>query len=395
MSASQRLRIMLVAGEASGDLHGGAVARKLWESAPAAEIYGMGGRRMQAAGVQTFFDPTRHSTIGFIEALAALPLMKKVLARLEKELDAHRPDVIVLIDFPGFNLRVAEIAKQKGIPVVFYFSPSAWAWGRKRAERVVATATMVASVFPFEAEFYREAGANVTYVGHPLLDIVKPTMEREEARKHLGMPRASRFVALMPGSRRREVGTLLPIMLLAARQIREEIPGTEFVLPLAPTITFHQIEPMVQQAELPIRVVAQQTYDALQVCDLAVIASGTATLEAACLGIPMVIAYKVSTLTYMIGKRLVKIPYIGLPNIVAGREVVPELLQEEASPERIAEEAVDIMMDTERAEEIREDLQEVVNKLGKPGVLERVAGLILGIARDNAASRMGNEAGTE
>ncbi|MCL4517132.1 MAG: lipid-A-disaccharide synthase, partial [Firmicutes bacterium] len=159
--------------------------------------------------------------------------------------------------------------------------------------------------------------------------------------------------------------------------------------------TFHEIEPMVQQAELPIRVVAQQTYDALQVCDMAVIASGTATLEAACLGIPMVIAYKVSPLTYMIGKRLVKIPHIGLPNIVAGREIVPELLQEEATPERIAEEAVDIMMDTERAEEIREDLREVVNKLGEPGVLERVAGLILGIARDNAASRMGNEAGTE
>ncbi|MGE5575824.1 MAG: lipid-A-disaccharide synthase [Syntrophothermus sp.] len=391
MSAAKRLKVMLVAGEASGDLHGSFVAKKIWEMEPSAEIYGMGGHRMRIAGVHLLFDPTRRSTIGFIEALAAVPLMKKILARMEKEFDLHRPDVIVLIDFPGFNMRVAEMAKQKGIPVVYYFSPSAWAWGRKRAEKVAATATMVVSVFPFEAQVYREAGANVTYVGHPLVDIVEPTMTREEARRFLAMPMARKLVALMPGSRRREVRLLLPGMLAAAKLIRKKVPGTEFVLPLAPTITYHEVEPLLKQSGVPVRAISQLTYDAMQACDMALIASGTATLEAACLGLPMVIVYKVSALTYRVGKLLVKIPYIGLPNIVAGRVVVPELLQDDATPERIAEEAEDILLEPGRADKVREALREVVSRLGEPGVLERVAGLILGIARDNDAPRAGNE----
>lgn len=373
-------KVMISVGEASGDLNGASVASAIRASEPDIRIIGMGGDMMRAAGVEIVYDITDLGVMGLVEVVRSLPKLLRLRAFLTDVMRREKPDVLVIIDYPGFNMRLAKIAKGLGIPVVSYISPSAWAWGRGRAREVAQTVARVAAILPFEADIYREAGANVTFVGHPLLDIVKPSLTKEAAYRHFGADPAKPIILLMPGSRRQEIDKLLPEMLAAAEKIDEKVPNCQFFLPVASTISREILQNIINCYNVPVTLTAGNTYDLMIIGDVAIAASGTATLETSLLGLPTVIIYKMARITYWLGKLLVKIPHIGLPNIVAGRQVVPELLQDEASAANIACEAVGILTDPVRRDQVTADLAEVRSKLGESGAVGRVAGVILEVA---------------
>lgn len=371
---------MLIAGEPSGDLHGARLAKAILERRPEARLSGMGGEQMRQAGVKLLFDPTKISTIGFVEAIKNIQVLRKVMLKLAETIRQQRPDVVVLIDYPGFNMRLARMVKAEDIPLVYYFSPSAWAWGKSRAEKVAQTVTKVVSVFPFEAEIYREAGADVTFVGHPLLDIVKPSMPAQEVRESLGIALKAPVVGLLPGSRRQEIELLLPEMLAAARLIKSALPEVRFVLPRAGSIEMALLQKHLDKAQVEVQVVDGRAYDLISISQAVIATSGTVTLETAVLGVPMVIIYKTGASTYLLGKMLVRIPHIGLPNIILGRMAMPEYVQHDVKPEIIAAQVVRMLTDAEYAAALRADLAEVVQRLGKPGAVGRTADLVLAVA---------------
>lgn len=375
------MKIMLVAGEASGDLHGAHLATALRSLSPGIRLFGMGGRLMEKEGVRLLFNPTAIGTVGFTEALRSIQVFRRLLVRFAEVMDRQRPDALVLIDFPGFNMRLAELACERQIPVVYFFSPSAWAWGEARAHKVARTCKKVAAVFPFEYDVYKKAGADVVFVGHPLLDLVKPSMSRDEARQYFGVADASMVVALLPGSRTQEIRSLLPPMLGAAQRIARQEPAARFLLPVAHTVSRGAVETYLKEVpDLPVRLIEGHVHDVMNAGDVGVIASGTATLEAALIGLPMVIVYKISAATYWIAKRLVKIPNIGLPNIVAGVRVVPELLQQDVEPDRIAFEVMAMWRTPDRLAHIRRELAGLASRLGEPGAVMRTARLVLEVA---------------
>ena len=369
-------RLLLSAGEASGDLHGAELARALQEQAPGIQLFGMGGTMMEAAGVEVLFNPTSLSTVGFAEALRTLPVFRRVLAVLGDCMDQRRPDGLVCIDFPGFNLRLAALAHSKGIPVMYYFSPSAWAWGRGRADRLARMGATILAVFPFEAEVYRQAGARVVFVGHPLLDRVRPSTGREEIREELGVSPEQELIGLLPGSRRQELDQLLEPMLAAARIIAARRPSARFVVPMAYTLRRAEVDPRVQTSGVPVTVVEGRTYDVLHAADAAIIAMGTATLEAALLGVPHVACYRVSAFTYWFVRRMVKVPYFAMPNIVLGSQAVPEVIQDQVTGENLARELLALLEPGRRAA-VREQLRQVRVRLGEGGAAARAAAAVL------------------
>ncbi len=381
------LKVMLVAGEASGDLHGSYLARELLKQRPTTRLFGMGGALMKEAGVRLLFNPTSISTLGFLEALKSAQVLRRVLLRFGEIVERQQPHVVVLIDFPGFNMRFAEILKRKGIPCVYYFSPSAWAWGRNRAEKVAETATKVISIFPFEYEVYKEAGADVEYVGHPLLDIVPPAAPKAFVRDKLGLPKERPLIALLPGSRRQEIKGLLPIMLKSMQILRREIPDLEIVIAAAHDSALEEIQHILRNFDAEASTMLGQTYDVLNASDLALVASGTATLEAALLGIPQVVIYRTSSSTYYVAKMLLKIPHVALPNIVCQREIIPELLQNDAIPDKIGAQLIKIWQPEERAR-IRADYQEMRQRLGEAGAISRAAQMVLGVADEETRARV-------
>ncbi|HHV93743.1 MAG TPA: lipid-A-disaccharide synthase [Firmicutes bacterium] len=375
----RRLKVMLVAGEASGDLNGSYLAKEILEQEPDTRLFGMGGPLMKEAGVRLLFNPTSISTIGFLEALRGVQVLRRVLLKLGDVVDRQQPDVVVLIDFPGFNMRFAEILKRKGIPSVYYFSPSAWAWGRGRAEKVAETVTKVVAVWPFEYDVYKEAGADVEFVGHPLLDIVPDPLPKDEARGVLGLPKDEPLVALLPGSRRQEIKVLLPIMLRAVDLLRQKIPGVESAVAAAQTVSDDDFRRAAGDQWNRLHLVRGETYRVLSAADLAVVACGTATLETALLGVPQVAIYRISSSTYYVAKMIVRTPYIALPNIVAGREIIPELIQHESTPEKIAAQLERIWQEDERRR-IASDYAEVRRKLGEGGAVAKAARIVLEVA---------------
>jgi lipid-A-disaccharide synthase len=369
---------MIVAGEASGDLHGSHLVRQILRLRPGVRFFGVGGRLMAEAGVDILHDVTRQSVIGFTEALKSVRPLRRVQEQLALLLEEERPDVFVPIDFPSFNLKLAAKARMLRIPVVYYFSPSTWAWGAKRAELVANAGMNVCSVFPFEAEVYRKAGANVIYVGHPLLDIVKTDLETEKARELLGLPSGGPVLALLPGSRTQEIRRLLRPMVSAFELLRAEMPDLVGVVPAAHTTPVSSLEELIGDA--PIHIVEGQTHAALRAADAAVITSGTATLEAAILGTPQVMVYKLSSVSYGIAKRLVRIRHVALPNIVAGKEIVKELLQDAVTPQAIADAVRPLFHDAEAVRRMRQDYADVVRRLGRQGAVERAAKVVLAAA---------------
>lgn len=371
---------MIVTGEASGDLHGAGVAAALKELQPGVRLYGVGGQAMAAAGVNILFDIKELSVMGFVEVVKKYPHIKGIFNKLVEILKMDPPDVLVTIDYADFNMRLAQAAKNLGIKVVYYIAPSAWAWRRGRARTIAACVERVASIFPFEEEVYREAGAKVSFVGHPLLDIVKPSMTREEAYRYFAADPAGPVITLMPGSRRQEIETLLPEMLKALPLIRERHNDLQVFLPLASTISRELVEEMCQRYKADIKIIVGNTYDLLAISTFVIASSGTATLEAALLGTPAIITYKLSPLTWLLGKLLVKIPHIGLPNIVADKRILPELIQGEVQAEKIAAIAEEWLQDTGKLPRIREELRMMRQKLGEPGAVKRVAQAILDVA---------------
>lgn len=376
------MKIMISVGEASGDLHGASVANALKLLQPDVQLVGMGGQAMRDAGVDIIYDIADLGVIGFVEVVKNLRRLFKLRDFLSDYMEQEQPDVLVIIDYPGFNVRLAKVAQQKGIPVVSYISPSAWAWGKGRAKELAQIVERVAAIFPFEADVYREAGAKVTFVGHPLLDIVKPAMERDEALRYFHAQSDQYHILLMPGSRQQEITSLLPDMLAAGEKIVEQVPNCQFFLPVASTISREMLQDIIDKYKVPVTVTIGNNYDLMNVCDLAIASSGTATLETSLMKVPTVIVYRLAALTYFLGKLVVKIPDIGLPNIIAGRRIMPELLQSEVTPANIARQSIALLTDTAVREQAMADLTEVREKLGEAGAVNRVAQVILEVAQN-------------
>lgn len=373
-------KVMISVGEASGDLHGASVATALRNIQPGIKLLGMGGQAMRSAGVEIVHDIADLGVIGFVEVIKNLPRLFKLRDSLVDLMAVERPDVLVVIDYPDFNMRLAEKAKQLGIPVVSYISPSAWAWRKGRAKNVAKLVDRLAAIFPFEADVYREAGANVTFVGHPLLDIVKPSLSKSEAYTFFKVKSDQPVVLLLPGSRNQEINTLLPVMLEAGEKIVEQVPNCQFFLPVASTISREILQNILSQHKLEVNLTNEYTYDLMAIADSAIAASGTVTLEAALLRLPCVVVYKLAALTYLLGKFLVKIPHFSLPNIIAGRQIIPELLQDQANAANIAKAVLPMLQDDAEKKRLQQDLSDVRYKLGDSGAVDRVARVILEVA---------------
>ena len=372
-------RILISAGEASGDIHAAAVTAAIKKIDSSAEVFGMGGDALRNAGGEVLFDIKDHGVMGFVEVLKKLPDLFKLRDDFEKVMDERKPDCLITVDYPGFNMKLAKLAHDKGIPVVSYIAPSAWAWHKSRAKKVAKIVDKVACIFPFEYDVYKEAGAPVEFVGHPLVDIVKPRMTKEEAMAFAGKEEGKKLILLMPGSRLMEIEKMLPTLLEAAKLIKKQLPEVSFVMPRAGTIPVSLLEEKIQASGLEVKITEGNNYDLFSVADLALATSGTVTLEAALCGLGSVIVYKTNPVTYFIAKLVVNIPHIGLPNIVAAKSVLPELIQNDFTPAKVAQEAL-ALLESERNAKMKEELAYVKERLGKPGAVGRVAELVLKIA---------------
>jgi lipid-A-disaccharide synthase len=373
---------MLVAGEVSGDLHGAYLVEAIQKIDPDIEFLGIGGEGLEKRGMRLLHHVHSLSVVGISEAFRKLRTALKTLRELKEAMERERPDLLILIDYPEFNLRLARIARQKGIPVLYYISPQIWAWRPGRVKSIAKRVRKMVVLFPFEVPLYQVAGVDVEWVGHPLLDIVKPSLPREEALEQFGIDPEQKTIALLPGSRIEEVIRLLPPMLASATFLQRAIPKLQFILPLAPGISGTDLYPILRDTFVPITVVNGFNYDVMALSDLIITASGTATLEAAILGKPMVIVYKVSRLTYWVGRALIRVKHIGLVNLVAGKEIARELLQEEVNPEKIAEEALRLLRDPVLYGKTVESLAEVRQSLGEPGAASRAARIVTSLLYD-------------
>ena len=380
-------RILISAGEASGDLYAGAVTRGIKQLNPEAEVFGMGGDCLREAGGEVLFDIKDHSLMGFVEVLKKLPDVWKLRNAFIDLMEKRKPDVLLTIDYPGFNMRLAKLAKERGINVVYFIAPQVWAWRPGRAADVAKVTDKIACIFPFECDFYKSYGANIEFIGHPLVDTVKPSLSRKEAEELAGKRTGHPLILLMPGSREMEIQRLLPVMLDAVKILKQKRPELDFAIPRAATIAKEILEDSVRQAGLNIRLIEGHNYDVMSVADLAIVTSGTVTLEAAMCGLGCEILYKSSPVSFWIAKRVVKIPNIGLPNIVAGRQIEPELLQDDCTPDKIASTALELL-EPERFAQLQRDLLEVKEKLGEPGAVKRVAELVLRMASLNQKDRL-------
>ncbi|HBA87571.1 MAG TPA: lipid-A-disaccharide synthase [Geobacter sp.] len=369
--------VMIVAGEASGEMYGASIANEIRALAPETRFFGMGGDCMRRAGVETLVDANVMAVMGLIEVVAHLPVIVKGFNILKEKLRNAPPDLLILIDYPDFNLRLAKLAKRQGVKVLYFISPQVWAWRSGRVTGIGRVVDMMAVLFPFEVPFYQKAGVPVTFVGHPLLDLVRPTMKKEEAVTSLGLDPQRRCVGLFPGSRKSEIKKLLPVVLESARLLKERMPDLQFVLPLASSLRQADLDPYLAGARVPVAVVSGRNHDVMSACDAAISASGTVVMELALVGVPNVIIYKMSTFTYQVGKRVINVPHIGICNIVAEKRMVKELIQHEAEPLPIANEVDALLNDTKYAAQMKEDFAAMRVKLGNGGALRRVARLAM------------------
>jgi lipid-A-disaccharide synthase len=366
-------KILIIAGEASGDLHGSNLVKAMKEQDPSLVFYGVGSRNMRDAGVSLLADASEISVVGATEVLTHIGAIYRVYATLKRFLREERPDLLILIDFPDFNILTGKAARKLGIPILYYISPQIWAWRKGRVNTLAKLVTTMMVVFPFEANLYRDAGVDVRFVGHPLADIVMSVYTREEARVSLGIARNSRTVALLPGSRKNEIMHLLPDMLMAAAILRNRFPDLQFVLPVAPTLAHDLVERYVTESGVPVRIIDGKVYDVLRASDAAIVTSGTATLETGLMAVPMVIVYRISWLSYLIGRMIIHVKDIGLVNIVAGRTIVPELIQDDVTPEKIAGAIGTLLDERDKHQQVENDLKQVRVLLGEGGASIRAA----------------------
>lgn len=376
MGAGRPKRVMIVAGEASGDIYGAGLVRTVQASDPAFSFFGIGGPRMREAGCETLVDSADMAVVGLVEVLKHFDVIASAFLKLKKILLEDPPDLLILIDYPGFNLRLAKVAKKAGVKVLYYISPQIWAWRQGRVKKIKRLVDHMAVILPFEAPFYEQAGVPVSFVGHPMADLVEVSLTRDQAATSFGLDPAKRIVGLFPGSRRSEVTRLLPTIIDAARLLHQRFPSVQFVLPLASTLTDADLAPRLTGCDLPITVTRERIHDLMRACDAVISVSGTVTLEVALVGTPLVIIYKLSPITFQLAKRLVKVEHIGLCNIVAGKTVARELIQDDASPEQIAAEVGRLLSDVSYTSEIKTQLASVPERLGGGGADQRMAELV-------------------
>ncbi len=372
-------RIVLVAGEASGDLHGGRLAEALRRLDPGLVLAGMGGSQMQAAGVHLLADAGDTAVVGLTELWEKRRQLRTALRTLRRHLAAARPALLICIDFPDFNLLLARTARRLGIPVCYFISPQVWAWRRGRIRTIRRLVRKMLVLFPFEEPLYREAGVDVCFVGHPLLDTLADVPPRQSCRRALGIPDRTPVLGLLPGSRQAEFRRHLPLLLQGAACLRKARPEIRVLLGAASTLAPGKVEEASRGLDLPVTVVRGQTAEVIRASDLVLAVSGTVTLEAAILGTPMIVTYRVGLLSWILARLLIRVRFIGLPNLVAGGPIVPELIQFAATPERLAATALDILNSSERQDRMRAALEDVRRRLGSGGAAERAAREVLAL----------------
>jgi lipid-A-disaccharide synthase len=367
-------RVMIIAGEASGDLHGSGVVRELKRLSPGIDVYGVGGDKMKREGMDNIYHINELGFMGFMEVLKHLPFIKTMEHTLEQIVKFKRPDVLVLIDYPGFNLRFARIAKRYDVKIVYYISPQVWAWHKSRVKKMRELIDKMLVIFPFEVDFYKAEGIDVEFVGHPLLEGLESTLERKNFCKRFELDGQKKILALLPGSRKQEIERIFPVMLDAARRIAVQ-KNMEIVVGVAPTITEQYFRTLYNLKG--IHLISDLTYDVMANSDFAFVASGTATLETACFGTPMFVIYKTSWPTYSIGRLLVHVKNIGLVNIVAGKTIAPEFIQYRANAKELANSALRLLNDEKQLKDMKTELSKVKGMLGEIGASLKVAERIL------------------
>ena len=376
---------MISCGEPSGDLYAGALVAALRRREPDIEVFGLGGERLRDAGGELVADFHGLSVTGLTEALAVLPRSWRTLRLLAEVARTRKPHALVVIDYPDFNFRLMRVIKMLGVPVIYYVTPQLWAWRAGRIKTMKKIVDRVLPIFPFEEELYQRAGIDVRFVGHPLIDLVAPEQSREQLLRRLNLDAARPVVALLPGSRTNELERLAPVMAAAAPMIAAQVPGAQFIVARAPNLSDRLFEGFGVPG-VTLRIVEGQTDDVLQAADAVVTASGTATVQTALHGKPMVVLYKLSPLTYRLGRRLALVDTYAMVNLIAGQRIVREVSQDDCTLEAVAGEAVRILTDPEYRERMIAHLAEVRRRLGGPGASERAADAVLDVVHSADAS---------
>lgn len=369
--------IMIVAGEMSGDIHGAHLVQAIKQANPDIIFSGLGGPHLKEAGVKLYADLTKKAVIGFVEVLKHFGEIKKLFYLFLTKADEIKPDAVILVDYPGFNLRLAKKLKERGIKVLYYVSPQIWAWKEKRIKLIKQVTDRMMVFYKFEQNFYARRGVSVDFVGNPIIDHIEVTTSRHELLKSNGLNPELPTIGIVPGSREREIKTLLPPMIEAAKIIRKRIPKAQFIIPKTRELDPSLFNKHIHNLEIPIAMINEEFHNCVNACDACLVTSGTATLETALLEKPMVILYKTNWLTYLIGKMLVKIKWIGLANIIAQKEIVPECIQAEANGRTIAKKFLAFFEDPFKMESTINHLKDVRKKLGDPGASERAAKIVL------------------
>jgi len=377
MPQHKPLKILFSAGESSGDQHAANMFLELKKQQPDIKGIGMGGAKMAQAGIDIRYDSANIAVIGVVEVIKHYAEIRRALKLMQQLVAAERPDLLVCVDYKEFNFKLARYAKQQGIKVLFYVSPQVWAWRPGRVKAYGKVIDMMAVIFPFETAYYDAEKVPVRYVGHPSVDKVRAQHSKDEDLAGFGLDGNKPIVGLLPGSRANEIKRMLPVMLAAAEKVQAGLPDCQFILPQADSISDALLEEYLQQSPLVIKVIKNQPYDVIQCCDAVMTTSGTATLEIALLVVPMVIAYKLSSITYWLGRLLVNTPFIGLPNIVSGKSIVKELIQHDATAENLAMEMMRMLADTAYADQMRQNLMHVKQQLGQGGGSKNMARLAL------------------
>ncbi len=381
-------RIAIVAGEASGDLHAANVVKELLLRAPGLAIEGIGGDRMREAGVRLHAHASDLAVVGVAEVAVRLPALLRAFRVMVRLLSAKRPDLLILVDFPDFNLLLARRAHRLGIPVLYFIGPQVWAWRRGRVRSIARLVRQLVVIFPFEEGFYRRWGVQPLYVGHPLLDRLSPPPSKEASRRRLGLEQATCVVGLLPGSRIGEVARHLPLLLEATGQLMSGREGLRVIIAAAEGIPLDLIGSYLKQTAYSASVVQGRAHEVMAASDLILAASGTATLEAAVIGTPMVVVYRLAFPSWLLARILIRVPFIAMPNLVAGKAIVPELVQFHATPERIAAAARRLLDSSEIRRAMQGQLHEVRDRLGPPGAARRTAEAVLDLLPEGARAEM-------
>lgn len=381
-----KYRIMIVAGEASGDLHGSGLVREMLIMNPDLDIFGVGGDRMQSQGVQLLYHINQMSVVGFWDVLKRFAFFRKVYHNLVSTMDEIQLNLLILIDYPGMNLKLARSAQKKGIKVLYYIAPQVWAWGSNRIQKMIRLVDKIAVIIPFEEKMFRDAGIDARFVGHPLLETVNSNLSRDEFFQKYGLNTNQKVIGLLPGSRSLEVKRLLPEMLRTVRQLRKKHPDIQIIISKSGSLSCDIYQEIIQNNN-QVKLLENCTYDMMKYSDLLVVASGTATLESALFATPLIIVYKVDPISYLIGKQLIRIDSIGLVNVIAERKIVPEFVQHQFHRDNLLPEMEKLLFDKDQRDVVINNLKAIKKKLGNTGASIRTAKMALELMNSISTSQ--------